>query len=167
MRRRPTAAIAAANPGGLGDAPEQDVHDANPSLGLREAMALAADRDRIAYQYLHAHVDVFELALPSFMSLPRTTLPGRTAAMQRAFLELLAAHPDSHIVRKHGAASAHTVMAESRPWRDRARAGHALDDDPAFAAWDESLKQRRINPGTTADLSVATGLVAGLLDSIA
>ena len=40
-------AIALANPGGLGDAPSQDVHD-EPSVGLREAMALAAARDRIA-----------------------------------------------------------------------------------------------------------------------
>ena len=54
-------------------------------------------------------------------------------------------------------------MAEARPWRERARAGHALDADPAFAAWDESLKARHINPGTSADLSVATALVAALV----
>ena len=154
-------AIAAAQPGGLGDAPQQDVNAA-PSIGLREAMALAAERDRIAFQYTHAHVDIFELGLPAFEAQPQATHGGSTAAMQRAYIEFLTAFPDSHIVRKHGAAAAHSVMAEARPWRDRARAGGMLDADPAFAAWDASLKARAINPGTSADLSVATALVAAL-----
>nr|MDP9125878.1 triphosphoribosyl-dephospho-CoA synthase [Pseudomonadota bacterium] len=34
--------------------------------------------------------------------------------------------------------------------------------DPAWAAWDESLKARGLNPGTSADLCVATALVARL-----
>ena len=158
-------AIGAAQPGGLGDAPQQDVHD-TPTLGLREAMALAADRDRIAFQYLHAHADVFGLGLLTFMARPDALAGGSTAAMQAVFLEFLAALPDSHIVRKHGAAAAHTVMAEAQPWRDLARRGHPLDADPAFAAWDESLKQRRINPGTSADLSVATAVLAALCSSV-
>ena len=154
-------AIAAAHPGGLGAAPQQDVAD-EPTIGLRDAMALAADRDRIAYQYQHSHVDVFELGLPAFVETQRVQSDS-APAMQRAFLEFLAALPDSHIVRKHGAAVAHSVMAEALPWRARARAGLALDTDPAFAAWDESLKTRAVNPGTSADLCVATALVAKLL----
>jgi triphosphoribosyl-dephospho-CoA synthase len=155
-------AIAAAMPGGLGDAPQQDVK-APPTVSLREAMALAADRDRIAFQYLHAHADVFDLGLPAFVSQAQALGTGSTAAMQACFLEFVAALPDSHIVRKHGVAAAHSVMAEARPWRERARAGHDLDADPAFAAWDESLKARAINPGTSADLSVATALLACLV----
>ncbi len=46
------AAIRRANPGGLGSAPEQDVARA-PTAGLLEAMALAADRDRIAAGLRH------------------------------------------------------------------------------------------------------------------
>jgi triphosphoribosyl-dephospho-CoA synthase len=41
------SAIAAANPGGLGHAPRHDVN-APATVSLREAMAEAADRDRIA-----------------------------------------------------------------------------------------------------------------------
>jgi len=158
-------AIAAAQPGGLGDAAQQDVR-AEPTIGLREAMALAADRDRIAFQYRHGHADIFELGLPAFVSQAQATGRGRTAAMQRCYLEYLAAFPDSHIVRKHGAAAAHSVMAEALPWRDRSRAGEVLDADPAFAAWDASLKARAINPGTSADLSVATALVAALCNGM-
>jgi triphosphoribosyl-dephospho-CoA synthase len=155
-------AIAAAQPGGLGDAAQQDVR-AEPTVTLREAMALAADRDRIAWQYTQGHADLFDLALPVF----EAALPaGATVAMQHTFLACLAAWPDSHIVRKHGLASAHSVMAEARPWHERARAGQALDADPAFAAWDASLKARAINPGTSADLSVATALLAALQHDI-
>jgi triphosphoribosyl-dephospho-CoA synthase len=82
--------------------------------------------------------------------------------MQAAFLEFLAAWPDSHIARKQGDAAAHSVMAEALPWRQRARRGDPLDADPAWAAWDESLKARGLNPGTSADLCVATALLASL-----
>ena len=41
------AAIRMAHPGGLGSVAEQDVAAA-PTVGLLEAMRLAADRDRIA-----------------------------------------------------------------------------------------------------------------------
>ncbi len=44
------AAIRLASPGGLGQAAEQDVAD-EPSLPLRQIMALAADRDLVARQY--------------------------------------------------------------------------------------------------------------------
>lgn len=152
-------AIALANPGGLGHAADQDVA-ATPTVGLRGAMALAADRDRIAWQYQHGFQDVFELGLPAFRAA-RPVSPGR--AMQATFLEFAAGLPDSHIVRKHGAALAQSVMGEAAPWRARARRGEAFERDPAFAAWDEDLKARGLNPGTSADLCVATALVAALL----
>ena len=34
--------------------------------------------------------------------------------------------------------------------------------EPAFAAWDDALKAAGINPGTSADLTVATLLAAEL-----
>lgn len=159
-------AIARANPGGLGDAPEQDVHD-EPSLGLRDAMALAADRDRIAHQYAHDFADVFAIglgALPRGFALmsgaPGDAADATTArAVQRVFLGYLGGIPDSHIVRKHGEAVAHTVMAAAQGWAQRDAPG----DDPAWAGWDESLKAQAINPGTSADLTVATLFLAGLL----
>ncbi len=163
-------AIALARPGGLGSAAEQDV-SAAPTVDLRAAMALAADRDRIAFQYAHGHADIFDLGLPALEDAQRRALragedAGAAAmlAMQRAYLEFLAAFPDSHIVRKHGAAVAHSVMAEAEPWRTRARRGEPLDADPGFAEWDEALKARNLNPGTSADLSVAASFTALLCE---
>ena len=150
-------AIALARPGGLGTVARHDV--AEPArIGLREAMALAAHRDRIAWQYGHAHADLFETGLPAFEACAGD--PER--AMQRVYLEFLAGMPDSHIVRKHGEAASHSVMNEARPWRLRARVGEALDRDPAFAQWDASLKARGLNPGTSADMSAGTAFLAGL-----
>jgi triphosphoribosyl-dephospho-CoA synthase len=152
-------AIALARPGGLGRAPAQDVLE-TPTIGLREAMALAADRDRIAWQYLHGYADVFGLGMAAFRAAPDAA-----RGMQAAFLEFLAAWPDSHIVRKHGSGVAHSVMREAASWRARARSGEPLDADPAFARWDEDLKTRRLNPGTSADLCVASALAAALADA--
>jgi triphosphoribosyl-dephospho-CoA synthase len=150
-------AIALAGPAGLGRVSSQDVH-APPTTGLRAAMGLAAHRDRIAWQYLHAHADVFDRALPVFLAAP-----DRNHGMQAAFLELLATLPDSHIVRKHGDAMAQCVMAEAAPWRERARRGEPFAEEDGFARWDEDLKARGLNPGTSADLCVATALAAELL----
>ena len=166
-------AIALARPAGLGSAAEQDVKHA-PTVGLRVAMAMAAGRDRIARQYAEGYADVFDPGVASFehaRELARRRGDGPQAAaihaMQAAFLEFLAAWPDSHIARKMGDAAAHSVMAEARPWRERARRGESLDADPAWAAWDESLKARGLNPGTSADLCVATALVAMLEEASA
>lgn len=120
------------------------------------------DRDRIAWQYLHAYPDVFDLGLPAFLSARGDDV----LAMQATFLEFAAARPDSHIVRKQGMAMAQCVMREAVPWRARARAGDDPGADPAFARWDEDLKAKGLNPGTTADLCVAVALVAQLLAAV-
>lgn len=159
-------AIAQANPGGLGEAPDQDVHD-EPTLGLREAMALAASRDAIARQYVEAFADLFDIGLdalpPGFVLMEAAAgepaSDATAAAVQQVFLGFLRCIPDSHIVRKHGEAVAHTVMTAAQAWQGVAEPGRAA----AFAAWDESLKVQGINPGTSADLTVATLLLAGLI----
>ena len=161
-------AIALARPAGLGTAAAQDVAGA-PTVGLRDAMALAAGRDRIARQYAAGYADVFDpgaAVLERARDLARRRGDDPRAAeiraVQSVFLEFLAAWPDSHIARKHGDAAAHCVMTEARPWRERARRGEPLDADPAWAAWDDSLKARGLNPGTSADLCVAAALAAAL-----
>ena len=149
-------AITLAQPGGLGDAPAEDVRRP-PSMGLREAMALAASRDSIARQYANGFADLFDIALPQRPAGELTH-----GAVQRVYLSLLARLPDSHIVRKHGEALAQTVMSAAQRWQEQAEVGAVLDESPAFAAWDDELKAAAINPGTTADLTVAALLLAAL-----
>ena len=156
-------AIARANPGGLGSAPSQDVQQP-PSVDLRAAMALAAPRDSIARQYRDGFVDLFTLGLPALGGgFLRGSEAAQMAAVQRLYLRLLSRFADSHIVRKHGKAVAQIVMTAAQTWADRAEQAPTPQADAEFAAWDEALKLSRINPGTTADLTVATLLIAGLL----
>ena len=55
-------AIALAEPGGLGTVERHDV-DAPARVTLKIAMAEAAGRDRIAFQYAHGFADIFGLGL--------------------------------------------------------------------------------------------------------
>ena len=153
-------AIAHANPGGLGRAPDQDVA-AEPSIDLRAAMALAADRDRIACQYAQGFGELFGLGLPL---LHRGLQQGLAAAVLDTYLGWLASGPDSHILRKHGAALAQTVTAEAAALRREWGAAGHLADSHALSSWDTQLKTRGINPGTSADLTVATLFIAACLD---
>lgn len=51
-------AIVLASPGGLGNAGQQDVNN-GATVTLTEAMRLAAEKDRIALQYLTVYEDIF------------------------------------------------------------------------------------------------------------
>lgn len=166
-------AIARAHPGGLGSAPAEDVREA-PSVDLRAAMALAGDRDLIARQYRDGFADLFALAFEAPLCAmvcgegQQDAADGppdaaAVASVQRLYLACLSGVADSHIVRIHGEGVAQTVMAAAQAWRERERAGAVLDADPGFAAWDLSLKAARINPGTSADFTVAALLLAGCI----
>lgn len=152
-------AIAAANPGGLGESREQDVRRP-PTLGLVAAMALAADRDLVARQYRDGFADLWDTGLPA---VPAGLPPDHPSAVEAVFLAWLSAYPDSHIVRKHGTRVAQTVMQAAQGWRLRHDTGVHADWD----AWDRSLKAARINPGTSADFTVATLMAAMLLQPLA
>ncbi|HEY1608732.1 MAG TPA: triphosphoribosyl-dephospho-CoA synthase [Paraburkholderia sp.] len=158
-------AIALANPGGLGDAPEQSVHD-EPTVDLRAAMLLAAERDSIARQYANDFADLFATGLAAIREAPAQN---PSLATLNAYLAFLAGWPDSHIVRKHGLALAQSVTLAALEHHMRLR--HALIQRGArrrappttsLDTWDTQLKARAVNPGTSADLTVATLFVATL-----
>jgi triphosphoribosyl-dephospho-CoA synthase len=146
-------AIAAANPGGLGKTDEHDVADA-PTITLRAAMAAAADRDRIALQYVTDFEDVFGAARAY-----EARGPGR-AGVEDVYLGLLSLFPDSHVVRKFGSTVAETVRLEAAAFS--ASLDFREDRERALDAFDLHLKAKGINPGTTADLTVAAVFTAGL-----
>jgi triphosphoribosyl-dephospho-CoA synthase len=153
------AAIARASPGGLGHASRYDVHEPPPS-SLVDAMREAADRDMIARQYVTNFADLFETGLPMVAQI-RSRQNGSTALA--VYLAFLSRFPDTHIVRKYGADVAETVMREAQIFAARAQsetgASPFLSD---LLAFDARLKEKRINPGTSADLTVATLFAARL-----
>ena len=117
------AAIAAARPGGLGRAPEQDVH-AEPTVSLREAMAAAADRDRIARQYVTAFEDVFVLGLGALDAARKQGRERRWSTLA-VYLGFLAELPDTHVARIYGSATAEDLRREAAMWRERLAAAPA------------------------------------------
>jgi triphosphoribosyl-dephospho-CoA synthase len=159
--RKVFQAIALANPGGLGEVPEEDVRRP-PTAGLAQAMALAAGRDRIARAYVNGFADVFETGLPALARAGQAKgAPWWPAAA--VFLAFLAAFPDSHVARKHGVQAARAVQAEAARFMAQLR-----PDEPRLSrllAFDAALKSRRLNPGTSADFTVAT-LFAARLDRL-
>ena len=156
-------AIALANPGGLGEAPDQSVHTP-PTVGLREAMTLAAGRDSIARQYAEGFRDIFDSGLAAFREMPADQ--PRNATLN-VFLTFLGTWPDSHIVRKQGIAVAQSVTLAARErhatWRHSLAQNRSDEMRQPLDAWDAELKAGAINPGTSADLTVATLFVAGCL----
>ncbi len=153
------AAIARANPAGLGRVPAQDVAAA-PTATLRAAMILAAERDRVARQYATDYEDIFAIGVARIAASRRRGDPAEWTTTL-VYLDFLAAFPDSHIARKYGAETAERVRREAEAF------GQRLPGDPTAAfplllELDRDLKARGLNPGTSADLTVASLLAAEL-----
>ena len=154
-------AIVLAKPAGLGAASQHDVQ-AEVGVNLKQLMLAAADRDRIAWQYAHNYDTIFCLALPSFLTAKQAwqdqaKLNSEAWATTAVYLALLARHPDSHIVRKHGMDIAQAICLEAQA----IEADYLKTDNPKLMQtpllrWDAALKRRDINPGTSADLTVAS-----------
>lgn len=151
-------AIRLAAPAGLGSSAEHDVRE-EPAVSLQEAMSFAAPRDRIARQYATGYRDIFELGVPRFLEI-REEEGGVAWAVLCVYLEFLARFPDSHVARKHGANTAEAVRREAAAVRDHLARERRDVFHPALRAFDKRLKGAGINPGTTADLTVAAVFVA-------
>ncbi|MDX2264273.1 MAG: triphosphoribosyl-dephospho-CoA synthase [Hyphomicrobiales bacterium] len=155
-------AIALASPAGLGADPEMDVRSL-AKVTLREAMRHSAWRDRIAFNYTTAFEDVFERGLP-FMSNTR----GRFSDLDEKWVvtELymyFLRFPDTHIERKHGRWAA--IAVQQMAVQHIPAFHYLVGTENAMAALlelDAKLKARGFNPGTSADLTVATMFAANL-----
>jgi triphosphoribosyl-dephospho-CoA synthase len=148
-------AIVRASPAGLGQVAENDV--TRPArVTLRRAMADAADRDRIARQYVTAFADIFDGGLPRLAAAAERKW-AEEWTISSIYLGFLAEFPDSHIVRKYDSAVAKTVQDSAISFHAQLQASwdpSRLTDE--LLAWDAALKANNINPGTSADLTVAT-----------
>jgi triphosphoribosyl-dephospho-CoA synthase len=159
--RETYAAIRRAKPGGLGQAPEHDV-GGDPEITLLEAMQAAEGRDRIAWNYTHDFADIFDLGLPRLKHAMAES-NSRPVATTSVYLGFLASIPDTLIARKFGMAQAIEVQQEAKAVV--ARFDNRAEDDVRnrdLMAFDRSLKARGLNPGTSADLTVATLFAASL-----
>jgi triphosphoribosyl-dephospho-CoA synthase len=155
-------AIRQARPGGLGTVADQDV-SGEPTVTLRQAMQLAADRDLVARQYSVDYHEVFHEALPALRAALAAGQALETAIVA-AYLAVLAHNPDTLVARKIGWVKAREVSQRAADvlaagWPEQA-VGRAL-----CARFDRWLREdgHARNPGATADL-IAAALFAALRD---
>jgi triphosphoribosyl-dephospho-CoA synthase len=152
------AAIRRAAPGGLGSTEAQDVAG-EPTVGLRDAMRLAAARDGIAREYDTAFATTFEVGAPALARARADGLSWADAVVE-TYLALLAAAPDTHVARRAGVARAERITLEAvavvHAGGVRTESGRR-----ALARLDDGLRgpDNAGNPGTTADLTAAAILV--------
>lgn len=154
-------AILLANPAGLGGAELHDVHQ-EPSVTLLAMMQTAQDNDRIAWQYANSYQDVIEFGVTRYVAAMEKW-QNSAWATTALYLGLLTRNPDTHIIRKYGKGLARELSQDALAFE----AIYWETDNPKLVqkkllAWDALLKARGINPGTSADLTVATLLATYL-----
>lgn len=156
-------AIRLAGAGHLGTVNGADISESDPDVTLLVAMQMAADRDAIAAQYTNNFADVFELALPG-IEQGMERWEHEEWATVLAYLRVLSAMPDTLVIRKFGP----QVAAEVRTQAARLSklislpGANPMSLSQSLKEFDETLKRRGINPGTSADLTVAALMIRRL-----
>ena len=157
-------AIRLAAPGGLGESTHQDVH-AEPSHTLLEVMQLAASWDQISQEYAQNFAGVIGKGVETLMQ-SRERGEAELWAITRCYLNFVANQPDTHISRKHGLDIAQTIQQEARllleQWESCCNAAEFW---PYLLEIHQKWRQNKINPGTSADLVVASILMMRLVDA--
>ena len=154
-------AIRIAAPGGMGRIEDQDIAGV-PGISLLEAMRRSAKIDRIGYQYSHCFEDIFLYNLPVYRTYVKKWSSPPWAASAVFFSQWLRT-PDSLIIRKQGLLKAREISDMIAPLANQV----LMSDEPMqykaeLLALDKDLKKLGINPGASADLTVATLFVAML-----
>ncbi|MCA9005598.1 MAG: triphosphoribosyl-dephospho-CoA synthase [Planctomycetaceae bacterium] len=147
-------AIRLANPGGIGTAEAEDI-TLEPTETLRDVMCLAAERDSIAREYATDFQIILKTGVPAITEYWNQTDCWETAII-RLQLRLMADFPDTLIARKRGLTEAEAASHRARTVL-QSEAGTAQLEE--FDFWLREQGNLR-NPGTTADLIVATLFVA-------
>ena len=156
-------AISLASPGGLGQSDEQDVNQ-KASVTLLEAMKIASFKDLIALQYLNGYEDIFNFAVIRYNGASNR-LNDRNWAATSVYAEMLSQYPDSHIERKYGNQYTEWVATKMAQLSEELlKTDNPEQLKPMLYALDQELKLYDVNPGTTADMIVATVLTTFLED---
>lgn len=157
-------AIRLAQAGGMGEVAEHDIQH-EPTITLKQAMTVAAEYDRVAYQYHTNYEDIFDHNLAIYQTYLQRWKSQKWAATA-VYLSQLMRQPDSLIIRKHGVLKAQQISDMIAPLAEQIFA--AVDPVPLsdqLLSLDTELKASAINPGTTADITVATLFTAKIIEA--
>ena len=151
-------AISLTSPGGLGFSKKYDVNEP-PNTNLYKAMEFAKKKDLIARQYCNGFEDIYKIGIPAYKKFYNKW--GKVNwALTGVYLTFLKKFNDSHIVRNKGNKIATSIKKEAKKYYFFLKRNKNLTKiKKKLLIFDKKLKSKKINPGTTADLTVATLLL--------
>tara|TARA_B100000035_G_scaffold142697_1_gene121446 strand:- start:883 stop:1815 length:933 start_codon:yes stop_codon:yes gene_type:complete len=173
-------AIIHANPGGLGKDREMDVRFTN--VKIIDAMRQAKDKDFIAKQYFSGFLEILEQPVlqenfrRQWINEERPINScGRQSLASLIYFYWLTNIRDSHIQRKFGLRVAEFVKKKAiKVFPGQINFENVLNklnngkinlpNRSRIRQFDEFLKVRGVNPGTSADITVCSLLIFGLLE---
>ncbi len=157
-------AIQLANPGGLGSVEKFDLKSTTPemlrkeNINLFEIFKLSAARDSIAKEMISRFKITFEVGYPFFKEVFNETNDINLATVH-TYLKILGDIPDTLIIRKYGIELAQKISERAKYILIQ---GGMSNQQTQHILWDfdsELRSDKKINPGTTADLTAATLMV--------
>lgn len=157
-------AINIAQAGGMGEQDELDVgsDDAKKQLmekniNMFDVLDLSSQWDMLAFELTRTMPVTFGIGYPTYRDVKAKH--GINKATVQTFLTILSLYPDTLIARKYGVETAQEVSAEASSII--AEGGILTDKGKELIdAYDKDLVKKDFNPGTTADLTASSVMVA-------
>jgi len=160
-------AINIADAGGMGEKDELDVGNddskkqlIDKSINMYDVLDLSAQWDMLAFELTRTMPITFEIGYPTFNGVKQTN--NINNATVQTFLTILSIYSDTLIARKFDVETAQKVSEDAR--LIIAEGGILTDKGTDMInEFDKELVKKNLNPGTTADLTASSVMVA-LLD---
>ncbi|MDD1773904.1 MAG: triphosphoribosyl-dephospho-CoA synthase [Methanobacterium sp.] len=160
-------AINIADAGGMGEKEELDVSSdqakselLEKGINMYQVLDLSSSWDDLAYEITHQYPVSLQIGCPTFKTLKKKH--GINQATVQTFLTILSRKPDTLISRKYSRSIAEQVTADTKIILDK---GGILTEEGRnlLEKFDQDLMKKKYNPGTTADFTAST-LMMALLD---
>ncbi|HTX61707.1 MAG TPA: triphosphoribosyl-dephospho-CoA synthase [Methanobacterium sp.] len=157
-------AINVADAGGMGERKELDVSSQKAKEELMEkrinmfqVLDLSSSWDSLAYELTHRYPVSFEVGYPTFKNLKKEH--GINRATVQTFLTILSTKEDTLITRKYNNSVSEQVKADARIILDEG--GILTEEGRALLfKFDQDLMKNKYNPGTTADFTASSLMIA-------
>ena len=162
-----TKAIVLAKAGGMNETSKYDVNNSNTlneilenQINLYDLLKMSSKYDKISYELVNGLPIISEYGFPIFTEYYEEY--SRNDVTLEIFLTLLSNVPDTLISRKYGEEVAETVSKRAKRILKETEIS-TKERYKELKDFDEYLRNKKYNPGTTADFTAAS-LFVGLVD---
>ncbi|MCE5213565.1 MAG: triphosphoribosyl-dephospho-CoA synthase [Methanobacterium sp.] len=157
-------AINIAEAGGMGEQKDLDVgsEEAKEELiekeiNMFQVLDISSTWDALAYELTHKMPVSFNLGHPTYKRLKKEY--GNNKATVQTFLTILSEKPDTLISRKYDETISRRVSFDAKVILDK---GGILTEEGRYLLekYDQDMMEKKYNPGTTADLTASSLMIA-------